>query len=110
MGRIAAGELRERIALLTDAPGPSNGRGGFLPGTTTERSLWARVRPLRTGEKLALGQTLNTEAYEITIRHLPAIAPTQRVRWKGKSFNVQGVTPDERQEYLLLTCFTSGDN
>ena len=110
MGKLPAGQLKERITLLTDAPGPSNGRGGYLPSTTTERSLWARVRPLRTGEKLALGQELHTEAYEITIRNLPVIEPTQRVRWKGKLLNVQGVTPDEYHEFLLLTCLTSGDN
>jgi SPP1 family predicted phage head-tail adaptor len=108
MGRIAAGTLNQRIALLTDVLGPEDGEGGRLPGLTTEKGLWARVRPLRTGEKSAVGLTLNPEAYEITIRHLPFIAPTQRVRWKGKLYQIEGVTPDEYEEYLLLTCTGTG--
>lgn len=108
MGKLNAGDLNQRIALLTDTAGPSDGQGGRLPGAASEQELWARVRPLRIAEKVALGQTLATEAYEITIRHLPLVAPAQRVRWQNKTLQVQGVTPDEQSEFLLLTCLTSG--
>lgn len=110
MGRIEAGKLRERVTLLTTAaPAPvADGYGYAATGPDTEQPLWARVRPLRVGEVLQLGQVANTQAYEITIRRRPGVAPTQRVRWKELTLNVQGVTPDETNEYLLLTCFTSG--
>lgn len=111
MGRIAAGSLNQRITLLTPGVAVSDGRGGYkAAGPDLSTLLWARVRPLRVGEKLALGQVANSEAYEITIRRTPSVARTakQRVLWKGVTLSVQGVVPDEFNEYYLLTCFSSG--
>lgn len=110
MGRINAGQLQERVTLLTTAASVADSDGyGFLPGgPDTEQQLWARVRPLRTDEKLRLGQIANAEAYEITIRMLKGVSAKQRIRWKGQDMNITGVTPDENREYLLLTCLNSG--
>lgn len=111
MGRIAAGSLNQRITLLTPSLAVSDGRGGYKPaGPDLQAAMWARVRPLRVSEKLALGQVANSEAYEITIRRTPSVARTakQRVLWNEVTLNVQGTTPDEFNEYYLLTCFSSG--
>lgn len=110
MGRVQAGQLRERIVLLTTAgPALPDGRGGFHPGgADVEQGLWARVRPLNTGEKLRLGQTVDSNAYEITLRKRADIGAKQRIRWQGQTLNVQGVVPDETNEYLLLTCINGG--
>lgn len=110
MGRINAGSLNQRIVLLTTAASvPVGGGQGFAPaGPDTELPLWARVRPLRAAEVLALGQTLNTAAFEITIRKRDGVSAKQRVRYQGHELNVQGMVADEFNEYLLLTCFSSG--
>lgn len=107
---VSAGELRERVTLLTPVTGSvSDGRGGRLPaGPDAEATLYARVRPLRSTEKLYLGVVLNSDAYEITIRYRPGVTPTCRVRWGDTALNVQGIQPDERKRYLKLTCFSSG--
>lgn len=108
MGRLNAGQLQERVTLLTTAGATPDGRGGYLPsGPDAKATVWARVRPLRMEEKLRLGQVVNSEAYEVTIRTLASTAK-QRVLWKGKSLNVQAVTEDENREFELLTCFNGG--
>lgn len=109
MGRLAAGQLRERVTLL--APGPAvaeNGGYGFQAGPETPVDLWARVRPLRGGERLNLGLLANDAAFEITLRNRPGVSAKCRVKWKGVTYNVQAFSADENREYLLLTCFTSG--
>ena len=108
MGRLNAGQLRERVTLLTTGPNVSDGRGGWLPGPETSADLWARVRPLRGAEKLALGQVLNDDSYEITVRQAAGISAKQRLTWNGRTLNVQAVTLDENREYYLLTCTDGG--
>lgn len=112
MGKIDAGRLRERVTLLTPSvlPPISDGRGGFRPGgPDTEQTVWARVHPLRADEKLRLGQVVNANSYEITVRRVEGLASgKQRIKWQGQDLNVQAVTQDESREYQLLTCINSG--
>jgi SPP1 family predicted phage head-tail adaptor len=109
MGKLNSGQLQERVVLLTAGASVSDGRGGFLPSAPdTETTVWARVRPLSTSEKLQLGQVLNANAYEVTIRKINAVSAKQRVLWKGQTLNVQAVTEDENREFQLLICLNSG--
>ena len=108
MGAVNAGQLRERVTLLSAGAPVSDGRGGWLDGPESSAVLWARVRPLRSTEKLALGQVLNADVYEITIRQTAGISAKQRLHWNGRSLNVQAVTADEHREYYLLTCVHGG--
>lgn len=110
MGKINAGDLRERVTLLTTgaATRVAGGYGWQPAGPDSKVTVWARVRPLSGRELLALGQTLNVEAYEITIRSLRDATAKQRALWKGKELNVQYERPDEDREYLRLTCLYGG--
>ena len=106
---MSAGQLREVIALLAPAAPVADGRGGWRPGgPDAETPLYARVRELGKGEKFFLGEVLNDTAHEITIRYRPGVAPTQRVRWRGRLLNIQNVATDERRAFITLTCFNSG--
>jgi head-tail adaptor len=109
MGRINAGQLNQRIRLLTDAPAVVDGQGGYLPGgQPAELPLFARVRPLRGSEALRLGQELNGMLYEVTIRTRTGVTPKSRLMWGVASLVVQQVLPDEQREYLTLICLDSG--
>ena len=110
MGRINAGQLKERITFIIPSVGPGDGRGGNLPGPYTQTTVYARVRPLSGSEKLRLGQVVNDESYEITIRRLSTASPKQRVMWKGRTLNVLAVVPDEDSEYQVLTCTNGGES
>lgn len=108
MGHLNAGQLRERVTLLSAGPVVSDGRGGWLEGPEVSAEAWARVRPLRNAEKLAIGQVLNSELYEVTIRQTAGVSAKQRLSWNGRTLNVQAVTADENREYYLLTCAHGG--
>lgn len=112
MGRIASGELTQRITLITPGkPVLELVRGGSLPGPSVESSFWAKVEPISGGELLTLGQVANYSAWRITLRDQPLIqrTTTQRVRWQGETLNVQRVVNDlQQKEYVILTCFNSG--
>lgn len=109
MGRLNAGQLRERLTLFTPAASVPDGVGGWLPGgAETSVTVWARLRPLRAAEKVANGQQLNSEAYEATIRVRPGVAGGLRAEWRGQTLRIQAVTPDEAGEYLTLLCYDNG--
>ena len=110
MGQLNAGDLNQRVRLLRAQAEP-DGRGGSRPnGPDLVREAWAAVRTLRAAEKLALGQTLVADVVQVTLRREPAAdAPApQRVGWRGATYAVQVVEVDSRNEYVLLTCYNSG--
>lgn len=110
MGQLNSGQLQERVTLLTTAApvADAGGYGSVASGPDTKQAVWARVRPLRADEKLRLGQIINAEAYEITIRRLPGTSAKQRVEWKDKTLNIIGVSDDENRECQRLTCLNGG--
>lgn len=111
MGKLNAGDLTERIRLLTPGAAQPDGRGGYLAaGLGVAADFWAKVRTLRATEKLALGQTLSSDAIQVVLRHDPGQVhtPRQRVSWQGATYAVQAVETDARNEYDTLTCFNSG--
>ena len=108
MGRLNAGQLNQRITLRTPGPAVGDGRGGWLDGPETSVEVYARVRPIRGAEALALGQTLNSALYEVTIRYRAQASTKQRIVWKGISLNVRALAADEYNEFHVLTCSDGG--
>jgi SPP1 family predicted phage head-tail adaptor len=111
MGKLNAGDLDQRVTIVTSAVQFSDGQGGYVAaGPDLENGVWAKVRTLRAAEKLALGQQLASEAIQVTVRAAPGINRTtqQRVLWQKVTYAVQAVETDSRKEYVILTCFSSG--
>ncbi|GAB2959006.1 hypothetical protein GCM10027048_27750 [Hymenobacter coalescens] len=109
MGRVNAGQLNQRVVLVTDAPGVVDGQGGWLPGgAPTETPVPARVRALRGTEALRLGQELNGMLYEVTIRHRAGVTGKSRLTWNLQTLVVQQLQPAEDREFLTLICLDSG--
>jgi SPP1 family predicted phage head-tail adaptor len=112
MGKLAAGDLDQRVTILTSAVTISDGQGGGEPaGPDLENIVWAKVRTLRAAEKLALGQKLASVMIQVTVRAAPNINRTtqQRVVSQEVTYDVQAVETDTRREFVILTCFSSGD-
>ena len=106
---LNAGDLRERIVLITTAGPPvATGRGYKPGGADIEQTLWARVKPLGVKEQLLNGQTVNAETFEITVRSLHPATGKQRIRWRDKTLNVLGMRPAETKDFQLLTCINGG--
>ena len=109
MGKLGAGDLSDRVTLLTAGPSASDGRGGNVAsGVETEVSVWAHVRALSGRELLTMGQTNNPAAYEVTTRFRQGVGVGQRLRWQGAAYNIQRAVADPRHEFLTLTCFNGG--
>lgn len=111
MGRIAAGQLTERITLRAPGPSVPDGRGGQNPGPMgAPVTVWARKRELTGTEVLRLGQTAGTGVVEFTIRYRETAGLTSLVDWQGRDYAVRQVVHDDRKEYTVLTCLTNGRN
>jgi SPP1 family predicted phage head-tail adaptor len=111
MGKLNAGDLNQRVTILTSAVAISDGQGGYVPaGSDLESIVWAKVRTLRAAEKLALGQELASVVIQVTVRAAPDVSRStqQRVLWQEVAYAVQAVEADDRNEYVILTCFSSG--
>ena len=111
---MSAGQLRERITLLTDFPAEPDGQGGFLPAASgaVETVVWGKVEALRGTAQLALGAVATGQVFTVTIRTNGPLTPypNQRLRWKARSLSVQLVQPTQARDYWLLTCFDNGRN
>lgn len=109
---MGAGQLRERITVLTPAPGIDDGQGGLKPSLQpdTETAIYARVQALKGTSQLALGAVAGSQLYTITIRaNGPAtIAVNTRLRWREVTMTVNSVAPGERRDLLTLTCTDNG--
>ncbi|SDY97622.1 phage head closure protein [Hymenobacter psychrophilus] len=109
MGRVAAGNLTERLSLLNPSAPVPDGRGGFLPGVATSPLVVrASVRQLSGLEVLRLGQVLGTSVVEFTIRYTDAVNTTTKLRWSGRSYGVRQVVHDPRREFTVLTAVDNG--
>lgn len=104
---MTAGKLNKRITLqrasYLDDGFSSQGEEAWSDLAT----VWAEATPLRDSEKLAAGQVLATIAYRFKIRSSSQVAdlsPADRVFFKGREFDVQGVKPaGDRGEYLEIS-------
>lgn len=109
MGRLAAGNLTERISLRNPSAPVSDGRGGFRPGVpTTPVVVSASVRVLSGAEVLRLGQVLGTSVAEFTVRYTTNVTTATTVTWQGRSYGVKQVAQDVRREFTTLTCSDNG--
>jgi SPP1 family predicted phage head-tail adaptor len=109
MAKLEAGALDERVAILTPGEAVDDGEGGWLPGPFSETPLWARVVAVSGREQVALGQTLNSSTYRVTLRQRSGITDKCRVRWKGLEYNVLACLPGVARDSITLTIFRSGN-
>lgn len=111
MGRIAAGDLTERVSLQQPTAAVPDGQGGFLKGgVNVTVTVYAKVRVVSGTEALRLGQTLGSRVVQAVVRYYPAATSSTTLTWEGKSLAVQQVVHDNRKEFTTLTCVDNGRN
>lgn len=94
---MRAGELRHRITIeqLTEVPKDTFGAPARIWTTFDTRS--ARVRPLRGKELFDAQQVYPTVDHAIKIRHLSGVTAKMRVSFRGRIFDIKGISNrDER--------------
>jgi SPP1 family predicted phage head-tail adaptor len=108
---VFAGKLDKRVRLMKQSETRNslnqkiNAWAEIANGT-----VWAAIEPLRSSERIQ-SSALQTEiTHRVTIRYRADVRAEMRVYYGVRQFAVIGLrSPDERGEYLELTCL-EGNN
>jgi SPP1 family predicted phage head-tail adaptor len=105
-----AGELRDRVTIQSKTT-VADGQGGRTTTWGTLDTVWARVSPVRTAERLQAAAIGALQAYQVTIRSRSDVTTAMRLSWtpfragSAKTLEIHGVTPlDGGRSFLLLDC------
>lgn len=99
-----AGELRERVAIQRVTT-TRDAIGGLIESWSTLTTVYARVQEMSAGEQYRRQQIQASASHKITVRYLNTIAPSDRIVWRERTFQIRGITnPDMRRRFLDLAC------
>lgn len=98
---IDPGQLDRRITLrsatlATDAFGQSVRTYGDLA------QVWAKVDYRTTKEDEETSKLTSLNKVKFTIRYRSDVDATVKILWKGKTYEIEGVSLEGRQRYLIL--------
>ena len=83
----------------------SDGMGGFTVSYTTKYSdIYAAIRTLKSSEQTQADQTTMTVTHKIQVRYKNVMRAGWRVKFGDRYFNIAGIDPDKKNEYLFLLC------
>lgn len=98
------GALRHRLAI--EAPiRADDGGGGANLSWSVVADVWAAIRPLLVGEKIA-GETLQANVtHLVVLRSIDGIGPEMRFRYGARTLQIVGIIDDdERRAWLECYC------
>lgn len=99
---IDVAELRHRITIQQKSK-TSDGQGGFSYSWSTLATVWAKVSPVSTRERLYGQQIEYQRTHQIWLRYRSDITQEMQVTFDGRTFQIKGVfSPDERKIYTVL--------
>lgn len=81
--------------------------GGQVESWATSHTLWAKVKPLSSRERLYSQQIQYQRSHEIIIRYQSSLTldNSSRIIYDSRTFQVKGVrNADERKAYLVIDC------
>ncbi len=99
---VQAGELTQRVDIHEplDTPGRA---GSTVRDWRRLASVYARVRPLTGGERVASDRIEAAGGYHVIVRSRPDINETQSLVWRGRRHNIRWVKQrDPRSLYLEI--------
>lgn len=113
---MRAGELRERISIVTATLTP-DGQGGkvktwldLITGTTTPTRVPAAVDAISGTERLQAAAVTSIATYQIRLRYRVDITPLMRVLWTparasvAKTLEIGDVSTGDGRRFIVLTC------
>lgn len=105
MGKITQlniAELRHRITIqsITEV---SDGQGGKTENWSTVATVWARIEPVSSRERLYSDKLEYQRTHKIAIRYRSDITNDMRILFNGRYFQIKSVySPDEREAYTFI--------
>lgn len=98
------GRMRHRMTIEYASRNPDGG-GGADETWTTLAEVWADLRPLSGGERLAADGLAGTISHEITMRYRADVRPSMRFRFGSRIFEISAVIDlDERRRRQRCQC------
>lgn len=98
--------MTERVSVER-ATTTADGAGGqdVTWAAVYPRGLWAKVQSVRGREEERLGRLSTVETYLIMVRFGVDVETTDRIVWRGKTFNIRAAADrDGTREFTTLEC------
>jgi len=100
---MRAGRLRH-LATLQEKVKVSDGAGGNSVDWIESRKLWCDIRPISAAQKFESMRKESSISHEITIRGTEDVTTKNRIMFKGRLFNIDGIRDiDERGIMSVIT-------
>jgi SPP1 family predicted phage head-tail adaptor len=101
---MEAGKLRHRVTIQKPVRSESAQSGEVELEWQDIGQAWAEIRPTNGREQQLYAQTGEQVSHVITCRYTTAITTDCRLAYRGRFFDVSGVTDvDERRRELRIT-------
>lgn len=108
---VPAGKLDKRVSIKAQSA-TRNTLNQLVNtwATITNGDVWASITPVRASERMSAAALQMELTHRVTIRYRADILPTMRVYYGSRQLAITGIrNPDERGEYLELTCIEGND-
>lgn len=104
-GRLAAGELNQRVTLQARAAG-QDVLGRPSGAWQDQFTVWAKAEPIRGREFFAQGQMQAEVTVRFVIRYRADVHERLRVVWRGEPYEIVSppIDTDGAREVLELMC------
>ncbi len=100
---MRVGDLNKRVTI--QYPTRATDSGGNVTVTWNDlATVWAKAWTVSSSEGQAGMQTTMTRIQKFAVRYRKVFKPDWRLKWGNRYFAISGIDPDERAEYLYLTC------
>ena len=97
------GELKKRITLQYSTR-VSDSMGGFVLTYVDAATVWASTWTTSSGEQVEGMQPNLVRVQKFKIRFRSVLKSSWRIKFGERYFNITGIDPDEKNEFLFLTC------
>ena len=101
---MRAGTLRHRIELQHSVDTQDSVTGEIIKEWVTKAKPWARFEFLSVRDFMAGQANQSQISARVVIRHREDISHTDRIIYKGKIYDIEGILPDNDSgvEYLTI--------
>lgn len=102
-----AGKLRHRVTIQNFSEQQDPYTGEITKKWSDMSTVWAQVAPLSVREFIAAAAEQGEVTTRITIRKIDNLTNQSRILFRGKTYNIHGVLPDNVSGLDYLSLATS---
>lgn len=100
--KVPISSLRHRLKIETLSQS-SDGQGGYIESWSELATVWGKLEPVSTSERLYAKKIEYQRSHKCVIRYRNDVTQTMRIVFDNRYFQIKSVhSPDERRAYLFL--------